>query len=146
MPDHDFEPLAGLQPARHASRRSPSRTASSPASDDSEPPSIRAVIAFPFTGERPGCGGVMSIIWRVSAFRSGVFSLNNRNLRWIRGLGYIHQPSSIFRARNALHSTAFHLLHTSTSRAMLARPCQTLERVVTILARDTILGHPSLRS
>src|SRR6056297_1832266 len=43
-----------------SSRRSTSRKASSPASEDSEPPSKRAVTALPFTGDRPGSGGVVS--------------------------------------------------------------------------------------
>ncbi len=49
---------AASRPAT-SSRRSTSRRLTSPASEDSDPPSKRADTVLPFTGDRPGSGGVV---------------------------------------------------------------------------------------
>jgi hypothetical protein len=74
------------------SRRSISRKASKPPSEDSRPPSKRATTALPCTGDRPGRNGVASTMAGAVPVDPRVQALNPNLLR-INILCYARQPS-----------------------------------------------------
>ena len=75
-----------------------SRKANKPPSEDSRPPSKRAITALPCTGDRPGSNGVTSTMAGAAQLIRG-FRPSTQTLHRINILCYIRQPSRIIRAR-----------------------------------------------
>lgn len=75
-----------------------SRSASTPASEESSPPSNRATTVLPDTGDRPGSGIIGSAVTG-TASGNGRIRLQYRILIPFNGLRYTRQPTCAFRAK-----------------------------------------------